>query len=66
MRKLRVGTDYLVGEELIYNDFIVKVVSDNGENACVNCVLFSTDICKGVLCTPDNREDNKPVHFENT
>ena len=66
MRKLRNNIDYQIGEELVYNDSIVKVVDDNGENACVNCVLFSTDICKGVLCTPDNRADNKPVHFENT
>ena len=66
MRKLRGNTDYPIGEELIHNNSIVKVVDDNGENACVNCVLFSTDICKGVLCTPDIRADNKPVHFENT
>ena len=64
MRKLRSNTDYTIGEELVYNDLIVKVVDDNGENACVDCVLFSTDICKGVLCTPDIRADNKPVHFE--
>jgi len=66
MRKLRNNIDYQIGEELVYNDSIVKVVDDNGENACVDCVLFSTDICKGVLCTPDIRADNKPVHFENT
>ena len=64
MRKLRVSTDYLVNEELTYNDSIVKVVNDSGENDCVNCVLFSTDICKGVLCTPGNRTDNNSVHFE--
>ena len=64
MRKLRGNTDYPIGEELIHNNSIVKVVADNGERACVDCALLSTDICKGVLCTPGNRTDNNSVHFE--
>jgi len=64
MRKLRNNIDYQIGEELVYNDSIIKVTKDSGESNCLRCELFSLDTCKNVYCTAKNRKDNNDVHFE--
>ena len=64
MRKLRSNTDYPIGEELINNDYIVKVVEDKTDNECLNCALFLYKHCNDFYCTAKRRYDNKSIHFE--
>ena len=64
MRKLRGNTDYPIGEELIHNNSIIKVVEDKTDSECLNCVLFRYKDCDEFYCTARRRNDNKNIYFK--